>query len=176
MDLSFTDFDDAYATRINPIGASPVGGGPGSGTLPPPAVQSNPNPVVVMPSMTVGSSTVPVYPSSVPTGPVGAKPASASHGVYSPAHSPYIDSASLAPPADTEPGYFERMGMRRKDMVKLLVLAMMVALGISMHWVASHYVTEWMESSDFDAKQRLAIRLAYPAAIGFVLWNIKAFQ
>lgn len=179
MDL--TDINDAYAMRVNPMGATPVGGDtstPLSSIPPPPAMTTNTDPVVFLPPISNNPvSTNPVYPESVVSNALRSQQASSTHGSYSGSSAPYVDASSLAPPpADDEPGYFERMGLRRRDVMKLVVLSVMVALGISIHWVGSHYITEWIESSDFDAKQRLAIRISYPAIIVFAIWNLKAFQ
>lgn len=177
--MDFTDINDAYASQINPLGANSVGMDRQPQQMmapPPPAVQSN-EPVVILPPMKLNPSTTPVYPETVVTDAMKAQQASASHGAYTPQTVPYIDAGSLQPPiADAEPGYFERLGLRKRDVFKLVVLAFMVTLGISVHWISSHYVNEWLESSDFDYKQRLAIRMAYPAAILFVIWNLKAYQ
>lgn len=179
MDL--TDINDAYAVRVNPVGANPMGdvsSTPISAIPPPPAMQSNPDPVVILPPISSPPAvTTPVYPETVVTNALSAQQASSTHGQYAGPQAAFVDAAQLAPPmADAEPGYFEKMGLRRRDVMKMVVLAVMVTLGISLHWVGSHYITEWIESSDFDAKQRLAIRVAYPAIVVFVLWNLKAFQ
>lgn len=179
MDL--TDINDAYAVRVNPLGANPVGdiSTPISAIPPPPAMSTNTDPVVILPPVSSPPlSTNPVYPETVVSDALRAQQASSTHGAYAGASAPYVDAAQLSPPqlVDAEPGYFERMGLRRREVVKLLVLAVMVTLGISLHWVGSHYIAEWIESSDFDAKQRLAIRVSYPAIIIFVIWNLKAFQ
>jgi hypothetical protein len=107
-----------------------------------------------------------------------AQQAAANHGPYTPQPAPFIQSSSLLPPpaAAQGPGYLERLGLKSKDVLRLVVLSLMIALGISIHWVASHYVNEWLESSDFNGRQRLAVRLGYPAIILAILWNIKAFQ
>ena len=183
--MDFTDINDAYAVRVNPLGATPVGdsasGSPVAAVSPtgpaPPAVQTSPESVVILPPISSAPSTVPVYPETVVTNALQAQQASSAHGQYAGSQPAYIEAAQMNPPVvDLEPGYFERMGLRRRDLMKLVVLAVMVTLGVSLHWVGSHYVCEWIESSDFDPRQRLAIRLAYPAGVAFLLWNLKAFQ
>ena len=175
MDL--TDINDAYAVRVNPLGANPVGD-LSTPVPPPPAMTTNADPVVILPPIsTTPVATNPVYPETVVSNALRTQQASAAHGAYAGSSAPYVDATQLTPPmVDAEPGYFEKMGLRRRDVMKLVVLAVMVTLGISLHWLGSHYVGEWIESSDFDAKQRLAIRVAYPALIVFVLWNLKALQ
>lgn len=171
-----TDIDAAYAVQVNPANAAAASSTPVSGLLQPPAIQS-PEPVVILPPMSSSPTTTPTYPESVVMDATRAQQASSQHRVYKEAAAPYVASQELEPPVlQDDPGYLERLGLRSRDVVRLIVLAFMVALGISIHWVGSHYITEWLDSSDFNAKQRLAIRLLYPGAIVFVLWNIKAFQ
>nr|WRJ69664.1 hypothetical protein TetV2_00215 [Oceanusvirus sp.] len=172
-----TDINDAYAVQINPVGANQMGGmGMNDGMIPPPAMQKN-DPVVILPPMSSSQTTTPTYPESVVVDASRAQQAAANHGPYAPKPAPYIESTKLDSPTITEePGYLERLGLRSRDVVRLIVLAFMIALGISIHWVGSHYITEWLESSDFNARQRLAVRLSYPVIIVAVMWNIKAFQ
>jgi hypothetical protein len=176
--MEYTDINDAFSVRINPLGANSVGSTP-MGTIPrPPAINSNTDPVVILPQMTNSPITSPVYPESIMSDPSKAQRASAQHALYSPSGFPFVDAGSLHPPviADREPGYIELMGSRKKDVMKLFILALMVTLGISIHWLGSHYIAEFIETSDFTPRQRLAIRISYPAAIVFVLWNLKALQ
>jgi hypothetical protein len=172
--MDFTDINDAYAVRINPVGVPPMGGD----IPPPPAISQNTDPVVILPPMThAASSTNPVYPESVVSNAMRAQQASASHAPVAVVPAPFVDASQLVPPmVESDLGYFERMGLRRRDLMKMVILSVMVTLGISLHWFGSHYVSEWIESSDFNAKQRFAIRAAYPALVFFLLWNLKAFQ
>eukprot|EP00873_Tetraselmis_striata_P033777 jgi/Tetstr1/454041/TSEL_040960.t1 len=175
--MEYTSITEAYVRDGSVPGANPVGGSPAASPLSPPAMQKNADIVSILPSM--GSTPLPPHtqPETFVTNALRAQQASAAHGPYTPTPPAYIDAAQLEPPeAHGEPGYFERLGMRRRDVMKLVVCAVMITLGLSLHWVGNHYVTEWIESSDFDGKQRLAIRLAYPAAVVFVMWNLKAFQ
>ena len=161
----WTDINDAYATQITPRARA----------ADPPSTQGDA--LVVLPPMSGRQSTQPTYPETAMVEGARAQQAAANHGPYTPQPAPYVQSSSLLPPpADPSPGYLERMGLKSKDVLRLFVLSLMIALGISIHWVASHYVNEWLESSDFNGRQRLAVRLGYPAILVFVLWNIKAFQ
>jgi hypothetical protein len=169
-----TDINDAYAVQINPVGANQLG--PANGLIPPPPAVQNFDPVVILSPMSSTPTTTPIYPESMMVDATRAQQAAANHGVYAPRPAPYIESTKLDSPAIEEPGYIERLGLRSRDVVRLIVLAFMIALGISIHWVGSHYITEWLESSDFNARQRLAVRLSYPIMIVVVMWNIKAFQ
>ncbi|AUF82133.1 hypothetical protein TetV_041 [Tetraselmis virus 1] len=173
-----TDIDSAYATQVNPIMGynNHHTGGSSGGLLPPPAVQTN-DPVVILPTMSSTPTTTPTYPETVVVDAIKSQHAAANHDHQQVVKPPFVESMDLEPPSlDEEPGYLERLGLRTRDVIRLIILALMVALGISIHWIGSHYITEWLDSSDFNAKQRLAIRLLYPVIIVLVMWNIKAFQ
>jgi hypothetical protein len=98
----------------------------------------------------------------------------------------YVDPSSAAAAAQAaqaaqaaaykEPGYFELLAARRKDVVKLTVLALMITLGIGIHSVLSHYTKVWIEAGQFSARQEFFARLIYPIGVLFTLWNIKALQ
>lgn len=92
---------------------------------------------------------------------------------------PYTTAASAGPdpPLAPEPnGFFDRLGAKRRELVKLLVLALMVTLGIAVHRFFAHYLDEWIGGSEFSDRQEIAIRAMYPVTIAFALWVIKAYQ
>jgi hypothetical protein len=180
--MELTDINDAYATRINPVGANNIGGSGGGGSqmLYP---QSSANEVVIMQQMPSSRTTVPHYPDSVVTDALRTQQAGSNHGVYEKTSAPFIDSTTLYPVQQQTKtvekhtdGYLDRMGLRRKDVTKLVLLSLMVTFGISLHWFVSQYVGEWIEASDFDDRQLFFVRLMYPALVLFVLWNVKAYQ
>jgi hypothetical protein len=74
------------------------------------------------------------------------------------------------------PGYFERLGARRGDIAKMIELALIVTLGLSLHWLVTHYAGVWIEKSDFEAKHELFARCVYPVGVALLLWNVKAFR
>lgn len=74
------------------------------------------------------------------------------------------------------PGYFDLLAAKRREVVKLLVTALMITLGFSVHWVASYYTQAWIGSGDFTDRQEFFARVVYPLGVLFVIWNIKAFQ
>jgi hypothetical protein len=94
---------------------------------------------------------------------------------------PYTTASSASAGPDPllapEPnGFFDRLGAKRRELVKLLVLALMVTLGIAVHRFFAHYLDEWIGGSEFSDRQEIAIRAMYPVTIAFALWVIKAYQ
>ena len=181
MDFSIgADINDAFASRM-PL-AGPQGG---------PTVEFNPEPqpvasppVVLTPMASVPSPHQHDAPPGVPH--VTQEPLPLSQP-SAPTHVPYVpEPAAFAlplshgnpPPAlsSAEPGYLETLSARRKDVLRLAILALMVTLGIGIHGLLSHYTKVWIESGQFTSRQEFFARLIYPAGVLFALWNLKAIQ
>lgn len=106
-----------------------------------------------------------------------AQQASASHSGAFVQPSPYVSAASLAPPpASPDPGYIERLGSKRKDMMRHLSMAFVVAAGVSIHWAATQIFSDWLETADITPLQRVLAIAFYPCLVLFCLWNIRAFH
>jgi uncharacterized membrane protein YcjF (UPF0283 family) len=74
------------------------------------------------------------------------------------------------------PGYLETLWQRRRDMAKLLILAIVVLLAMSMHTAMWHYLRNYIESAQrLTFWQELGLRAGYPVAIFLVLWHAKSF-
>eukprot|EP00873_Tetraselmis_striata_P026954 jgi/Tetstr1/447218/TSEL_034655.t1 len=151
-----------------------------------------PPPPPVVPPMTHVPSTQPSYPDSVPATPVvGSQPANTYLGPYQPTPAPtsvpYTPQPDVAVPylvgaagvgqvqGFSEPGYLSVLGMKRKDVQKLVILSLMVTLGIAVHWVTVNYYDGWLSSWGLTGRQDFLLRVSYPLAIVFVMWNLKAF-
>lgn len=134
----------------------------------PPAAPLPPPPPVMpdQPQMTNGSGGGGGYGSSPPT-----RKAAYAGSEYK-GQETFVSGG--VPGADIDPGYFEKMGMKRKELMRFVCLGLMVTLGISVHWITCFYLDNWIEVSGFEGKQEFLIRLLYPAGIAFAIWNIKA--
>lgn len=71
--------------------------------------------------------------------------------------------------------YLDQLWEKRRAILKLCVLALVVMLAISSHATVWHYLTEFVNSNDLSEQKELALRIAYPVIVLFVLWHIKAF-
>lgn len=89
----------------------------------------------------------------------------------------YQAPAQQAAPAAAlpEPGYFELLWARRREIVKLVVLSLVVLLAISSHSTVWHYLQDYVDLQQLEGGKELAVRLAYPAAVLVLLWHFKAF-
>lgn len=203
--MEYVNIDDAFATRMTIIGAqSPDNelkqGNNHNGSQSQSqhmyrtnAAPSQPPPPSI-PPMTYVPNTQPMYPESVPNQSfMGSQSAGANMGPYYPTPPPMgqynppvppFSSATLAHYPDvsgeniqgfSEPGYFAALGMKRKDIQKLVILSLMVTLGIAFHWVIVNYYDVWLASWGLSGRQEFLLRISYPLAIIFVMWNLKAF-
>jgi len=82
------------------------------------------------------------------------------------------------PPAyavsNTSKGYFDSLVTRKRDVLKMVAIAVIILLAMSIHHVVDFGLKEFIMSNDFTFKQELGFRVLYPFAVLFVLWNIKA--
>lgn len=71
-------------------------------------------------------------------------------------------------------GYFDMLGSKKKDMLKLIIIAVMILLAMSVHSFTSFWLKEFITSSELSFRQELGVRLLYPIVVLFLLWNLKA--
>jgi hypothetical protein len=72
-------------------------------------------------------------------------------------------------------GYIDRLFSKKKDMLKVLQLALVIVLAMSIHFIVDHYLRNYIKNNDLSFERELVIRLLYPFALLFILWNMKAF-
>lgn len=72
-------------------------------------------------------------------------------------------------------GYIDRLFSKKKDMLKVFQLALIIVLAMSIHFVIDHYLRNYIKNNDFTFERELIIRLLYPFALLFILWNLKVF-
>lgn len=78
--------------------------------------------------------------------------------------------------AETEsPSYFDKLFGKKKEMYKILQLSLMITLGLSIHFVIDHYLQKYLAENDMSFERQLILRLLYPVAVLFIVWNLKVF-
>jgi len=76
----------------------------------------------------------------------------------------------------TSPTYTEKMGYKRRDMLKVVTYALMILLALSLYSVIEMVIKETVVSYDLGYKQEVGLRGVYPLLLLFLLWNIKCFM
>lgn len=144
-----TDLSVAYGTSYDTMGPS---------MIPPPVA----GPVPQMP----------------PAEPMQTNKATASHAMppevaYQPPAAMYAPQGPAVGIPPTE-SIWERLGSKKWEVVKFVVLALVILLGISMDRVVTHYMTSFISTAFLTDVQEFLIRIGYPVTVILVLWLIKA--
>ena len=75
--------------------------------------------------------------------------------------------------ATEESNYIDKLGSKRRDVLKILSFALTILLAISIHYFIDHWMKDFATAYNLTFKQELALKLLYPLLIIFVLWNLK---
>ena len=75
----------------------------------------------------------------------------------------------------TNDGYFDKLFGKKRDFFKFIQLALIIVLGLSIHFIIKFYLQTYLNQSDLSVERQLVLRLLYPLGILFILWNMKAF-
>jgi len=74
-----------------------------------------------------------------------------------------------------KPSYWESVWGKRREIVKLVMLAFVVLLALSIHAAAVHYITAYIENTDVSTLAESALRIGYPVLVFVVLWILKVY-
>lgn len=75
----------------------------------------------------------------------------------------------------SQPSYVDKILNKKKEIIKLLQFALVIVLGLSIHHIIKVYLKSFISENDFSWERILLLRLLYPIAIIFILWNLKTF-
>jgi hypothetical protein len=70
--------------------------------------------------------------------------------------------------------FWDKMSMKRGDIIKLIVFALIIVLGISIDRITTHYLTKYISDNILTDFQEFMLRLSYPVVVILVLWIIKS--
>ncbi len=77
---------------------------------------------------------------------------------------------------ENQNGYFDKLGAKRKYVMRILQLSLVIVLALSLHFIVDHYLKNYIKNNDLSFERELIIRLLYPIAVVFIIWNMKAFM
>lgn len=85
-------------------------------------------------------------------------------------------NATYSSSSDSDsPSYFDKLFGKKKEMYKILQLSLMITLGLSIHFVIDHYLQKYLAENDMSFERQLILRLLYPVAVLFIVWNLRVF-
>jgi hypothetical protein len=70
--------------------------------------------------------------------------------------------------------YYDSIINKRRDVLKIIILAITIVLGISIHYVVDFSLREVFVTNDLGFKQEFGARLLYPIVIVIMIWLLKA--
>ena len=71
--------------------------------------------------------------------------------------------------------FWDKIGRKRVEVLKVFVLALIIVLGISIDHISKHYLDTYISKSFLTETQEFLVRLSYPLLIILIIWIIKAF-
>lgn len=71
---------------------------------------------------------------------------------------------------------YDRFASKKKDVFKLFSLSLTICLGISIHFVLSDLIKNYILNNEFTSSKELLIRMVYPISIFAFMWSLKVFN
>jgi hypothetical protein len=102
--------------------------------------------------------------------------AGTTHAVDLP-YNPPIEMYTQGPPPKTTasgPGFWDRIAMKKYEVMKLVGLSLVILLAIAIDKVANHYLTQYLADAYLSNIYEFLVRIMYPVAVLLVLWILKA--
>ena len=65
---------------------------------------------------------------------------------------------------------------RKKDMYKIVLIAMLIVLALSTHDIIKYYLSKYIHSNDLTSRNELYIRLSVPLGVCLLIWTMKALN
>lgn len=72
-------------------------------------------------------------------------------------------------------GYIDKLFSKKKELLRVIQFSLIIVLALSLHFIIDHYIKYYIKNNDFTFERELIVRMLYPVAVLFVLWNMKAF-
>ena len=73
-------------------------------------------------------------------------------------------------------GIFERYASKRRDVAKLIIMALTVLLALSAHHAISDLIRTYINNNDVSRNRETLLRFGYPLAVFCLLWSLKVFN
>ena len=75
---------------------------------------------------------------------------------------------------NTSYSFWDRMSMKRPEVIKLGVFALVIVLAISLERIGTHYLGKYLSDNIFTDLQEVMLRLSYPIGVFLIIWIIKS--
>jgi hypothetical protein len=95
---------------------------------------------------------------------------------YNPPPAMYTQQ-SAKPPAyapSYNDSFWDRLAAKRIDVLKLIVLALVVILALSVDRLSTHYLDGYISTAFMSSFSELVVRISYPVVVVLIIWIMKA--
>jgi hypothetical protein len=73
-----------------------------------------------------------------------------------------------------EYNFFDRMNLKRSEVIKLSLFSLVIVLGISIDRMLTYYLSKYIGDNILTDFQEFLLRISYPITIFLLLWIFKA--
>ena len=70
----------------------------------------------------------------------------------------------------------DRFVSKKKEVMKLIVMSLTILLAISMHYLLSDLLKNYLINNELSENQEFMTKLAYPITILLIIWTFKVFN
>jgi hypothetical protein len=70
--------------------------------------------------------------------------------------------------------FWDKMSMKRGDVIKFAIFSLVIVLGISLDRITTHYLSRYVSDNILTDFQEFMIRLAYPVVVVLAIWIVKS--
>jgi len=92
---------------------------------------------------------------------------------YNPPQAMYAQQTAKVP-LYNEPSFWDRLGMRRMEVMKLVGFSLVILLAIAIDKVSNHYLTQYLSEAYLSQFYEAIVRISYPVGVILILWILKA--
>lgn len=86
----------------------------------------------------------------------------------------YNNTKSKYASESTHLSFWDKIGQKKKEVIKVFILSLVIVLGISIDHISKHYLDNYISKSFLTETQEFLVRLSYPVMIILLIWIIKA--
>ena len=93
---------------------------------------------------------------------------------YQPPEAMYTQQQSKQKMMYMEPSFWDKLAMKKGDVFKLVIFALIILLAIALDKLIFHYVKSYMDENILTWTNEFIVRLSYPIMIVLLIWISKA--
>ena len=86
----------------------------------------------------------------------------------------YYQPPVQVPKRNPSYSFWDRMALKRPEVVKLAVFGLVIVLAISLERIGTHYLTKYLADNMLTDFQEFMLRFSYPVVVFLLLWIIKS--